>query len=747
MGCKAIVRPRADHGWARNKRRPELVRRIKSSSSDSRTSPRSLADELIFVRTRPRGAGTENSHASPEEQTAEIGRYLRSLAGAPECYISVNTFFGWRRHENLKHLTCLMVDLDLSKALERGHDYAGDFMAMRQCALDAISDAGIPTPNLSTHTGRGVHLYWLFDRTLPAAAAPRWLACLKVLIKLLHPFGADASVSDTARVLRLVGTVNSSAPPHCRRVTAEVLVAKRVAFDFLADQILPLTRAELAEARSARLIELAPKRALRDARRQLRGQVSDAEPRRPGRSFSATATARLTDLNVLAEALFPQGVTKGNRDRYLFAVTCNLAWMCREDTLEPEVLAWKARHIPDMTDGEALTTMGSALRKAKESYEARAVGAKCRPYDDPRYLHSAATLWQMFGRDIESAGLVAAMQAILPEGVLRERRRAARRAKSPDHYTRQGIRVANVPRALQALDLRGEGQSLREIARALSTSPKTIAAWLELPPEALGLVPAQMTRAPAAAPRSASPPLAHPSAPPSYPQNARVLAFARQVSPKCSLTNGSAERVMEKASQMQVAGGGSGGSSVSFGLAVVESALEPQALDAIGAEQRRTVARVRVASPLQAVPSPRIGMASGDREKPTGPRVGSTPAFPLHAAALAADTRADRPRDKFSEELLRELRGWSLRRGLEAIGLHFKVDATFTPLTSDQRIHVTRGSGQVLELVVTNIRWFDVKAGKGGGGVIDLAMHVMECDFVAAIRTLTKHAAARASAH
>ncbi|MDM0029138.1 hypothetical protein [Variovorax saccharolyticus] len=728
LGGKAILRPRADHGWAQSERRDHRVRRLSAPSS----AGRKLADELLFVSARPE-AGTR------EAQIGAIAHYLTALAGAPECYVSVNTFFGRRKHESLKHLTCLMVDLDLSKALERGHDYGGDFMAMRQSALDAISGAGIPTPNLATHTGRGVHLYWLFDSTLPAAAAPRWLACLKVLIQLLHPFGADPSVRDTARVLRLVGTVNSSAPAHCKTVTAEVLVPARQDFDFLADQILPLTRAELAEARSARLIELAPKRAQRDARRQMKGEATDTASRRPGRSFSATATARLTDLTLLASKLFPEGITEGNRDRYLFAATCSLAWMCREENLESEMLAWKARHIPDMADADAIAAMGAALRKAQESYQARAGGAKFRPYDDPRYLHSAAALWQMFGHDIEYVSMVASMQVILPEGVLRERRQAARRAKSPDHYTGQGIREANVPRARQALILRDQGLSLRDIAEALATTPKTISAWLELPPHALGMASVSLPVQPSPAePATAVSPLPWAASPPSYPQTAAVLPFARQVLPKCSLNNGCAVRLLEKASSMPVAQGGSGGISGSP-LAGKTPKADAQAVDV---HSKPTARVISMQKPNQSDLKKGLALPA----KPDAALSSrAAPDKRQDSESGIRATRTTQPRDRFDEILLAELRRWPLEDGFEAIGLHFKADLSYVPRSCDKRVHVTRASGQVIELVLTGSKWVDTQAdearpkGKknGGFGFISLAMYLLECNFVTAVRALT----------
>lgn len=209
-----------------------------------------LVDQLVYVRSK----------VSPDDRMADIDaseRYLLALDGLRDKYISLNTFNGRRAHSNLRCLTGLVVDLDLSRSKSK---YGTDFMAMRQDALDAINAAGIPCPNLAVHTGRGVHLYWLFDRIVPANAFPRWKACVNQLIALLSPIGADPAVRDTARVLRLVGTRNSKAiwidpntgEKHYWRVSAEVLRSQRHSFDFLADQILPVSRQDLEQQRKSR---------------------------------------------------------------------------------------------------------------------------------------------------------------------------------------------------------------------------------------------------------------------------------------------------------------------------------------------------------------------------------------------------------------------------------------------------------------------------------------------------------------
>jgi len=54
------------------------------------------------------------------------------------------------------------------------------------------------------------------------------------------------------------------------------------------------------------------------------------------------------------------------------------------------------------------------------------------------------------------------------------------------------------------------------------------------------------------------------------------------------------------------------------------------------------------------------------------------------------------------------------------------------------RLYVTVGSS-VIELVVTGVRWYDTRAKRGGGGGgIDLAMHLLRLSFVDAVKRLSR---------
>jgi hypothetical protein len=51
-------------------------------------------------------------------------------------------------------------------------------------------------------------LYWLHS-PVPRRELPKWVECQRVIDRVLQRFGADPQCRDAARVLRVVGTVNS----------------------------------------------------------------------------------------------------------------------------------------------------------------------------------------------------------------------------------------------------------------------------------------------------------------------------------------------------------------------------------------------------------------------------------------------------------------------------------------------------------------------------------------------------------
>jgi len=75
---------------------------------------------------------------------------------------------------------------------------------------------------------------------------------------------------------------------------------------------------------------------------------------------------------------------------------------------------------------------------------------------------------------------------------------------------------------------------------------------------------------------------------------------------------------------------------------------------------------------------------------------------------------------------------------LDRLGLCWKQDPDFSPQKNPAtvRLHVSIGGG-VVELVVTGPKWYDARAQRGGGGAIDLTMHLLNVSFVDAVKRLT----------
>jgi hypothetical protein len=95
-------------------------------------------------------------------------------------------------------------------------------------------------------------------------------------------------------------------------------------------------------------------------------------------------------------------------------------------------------------------------------------------------------------------------------------------------------------------------------------------------------------------------------------------------------------------------------------------------------------------------------------------------------------------RARFDGAVLDSLRSMTPQQTLDRLGLGWKIDPNFSPQKNPAtvRLHVTVGAG-VVELLATGVRWYDVRERKGGGGAIDLTMHLLGVSFVDAVRRLT----------
>jgi hypothetical protein len=70
---------------------------------------------------------------------------------------------------------------------------------------------------------------------------------------------------------------------------------------------------------------------------------------------------------------------------------------------------------------------------------------------------------------------------------------------------------------------------------------------------------------------------------------------------------------------------------------------------------------------------------------------------------------------------------------------HVKEDPDFVPRGDPRtrRVYVN-AAGHDWELLLTGAKWFDVQGGVGGGGAVDLAMHLWRLSFKQAVGVLVE---------
>ncbi|GAA0703192.1 hypothetical protein GCM10008904_10060 [Paraclostridium ghonii] len=125
-----------------------------------------------------------------------------------DVFVAPNTMYiPKRRVENIRQFRSLFQDIDCKNlGLEKsetvyivwGLYYAGK----------------IPKPTMVTDSGRGVHLYWRMQNA-PYGALNTWQELQDYIYYNLKHLGADRQATDSARVLRVPGTINSKNDVNC----------------------------------------------------------------------------------------------------------------------------------------------------------------------------------------------------------------------------------------------------------------------------------------------------------------------------------------------------------------------------------------------------------------------------------------------------------------------------------------------------------------------------------------------------
>jgi hypothetical protein len=277
----------------------------------------------------------------PIRQLPEV---LGGVAGEEDVYFSPQRFDGWRRIARLRELGALAVDVDYYRVEELGEVHP---LGILEDALVLLERARIPAPSLVIASGRGLYLLWLHN-PVPRRALPRWNAAQRHLHKVLKPLGADRAALDSARVLRAVGTRNSKTG---RIVEALSPVGEIWDFDTLADEVLPISRAELYDLR---------------IQRAAKGPAERPQSAPQGFNAATLWEARLADLQILRKLRHSGPLPPGKRNFWLFIAGVAMSWLAPPDVLTRELLAL-ASEVGGWDERETGSRMSEVMKRARQA--------------------------------------------------------------------------------------------------------------------------------------------------------------------------------------------------------------------------------------------------------------------------------------------------------------------------------------------------------------------------------------------
>lgn len=375
-----------------------------------------------------------------------IPGFMCGLAGQHDTYITVNEFDGWRLVRLLRSLRAVYVDLDGVTDLD--------------AALDVLHEARMPAPSFAVFSGRGLHLYWLLQ-PLPPKALPVWQRVIDTLNEALLPLGADPKARDCARVLRLVGTVNSK---NGATVRGLILTGYRWSLHELADEVLGARR--LRQKAPVRDIFAEAAKQGRKAPRAISGSIYERWYKVYG--------------DLLTIARHHGGtIPEGHRDGWLFLTAVALSWFTKADALEAEIEN-AARTFTTLTPNEIAKVSKTIQERAELAAQGEMVewdGQKV----DPRYRFRRSTLHKWL-QPLIPPEIYGDLRAIVPDAIAKERKLERDKGyywKDREAvYTGDGVRVSNEQKRAMARILRAKGLSQRAIAAELGVSQSTVKNWL-----------------------------------------------------------------------------------------------------------------------------------------------------------------------------------------------------------------------------------------------------------------------------
>lgn len=387
----------------------------------------------------------------------EAERLLRQDNRA-DIYVSQAAFGKWRSISDLQAIGACYADLDYHTVARWRGKAPGDVAA---AILGHLEEAMIPHPSYILSTGRGLVCVWLTE-LLPRTVLPRWNAVQQRIGVVLEPFGADKRALDAARVFRLVGSDNSRAESGRRTVGmvwcyGSPEMPTRHVFGTLADEVLPVTHADLISLRAER------------AKRKAEGKDNKGPVK-----FLSAATyweTVLTDLQRLRAYRCPEGaLPEGQRDAWLFVAASAMSWISPPEVLGREIIAL-GYEAAGWRDSETKSRMSAVIKRARQAAAGQTVIFQGREVDC-RYRMKANTIIDWLGIDPteqRAAGLRVLVDEERKRELNTERTKASRHRRGAKDRTAQ--QAARLEIGQKALYLQAsQGMTVAELAVHLGVS-------------------------------------------------------------------------------------------------------------------------------------------------------------------------------------------------------------------------------------------------------------------------------------
>lgn len=251
-------------------------------------------------------------------------------------------------------------------------------------------------------------------------------------------------------------------------------------FEVLADNVLPLTRAELETLRRVRELDYVARDIAREKTEAQRRRLTiinggaAAPAARPAAHLRAflphqLAWDRLDDIRTLVRVRYgDEGAPPGRRNRYVFLAACFLAHAVTVPDLAGEVAELAEQVAPTWADEELRNCISAVLPRAEASARGESVQYEgfCK---DARYTWSNARLLQFLEvtRD-EERGL----RTIIGEAEVRARaaKRERERRQAKGALSLAAYQDSLEHKRVAARLLRAQNKSFREIAAELGIS-------------------------------------------------------------------------------------------------------------------------------------------------------------------------------------------------------------------------------------------------------------------------------------